>query len=108
MSVLEITSQEGLDEVVANNAIVVIDFHADWCPPCKAVGPKYHSLAEKSTLPGVAFCSIDVDACQDIAADHGIKSIPTFIFYKDGKEEAKCMGSNIDTVKNKLAELTKS
>ncbi|KAL7272036.1 hypothetical protein RUND412_005175 [Rhizina undulata] len=61
--------------------------HATWCGPCKTIAPVFESLAEKHATPGkIAFASCDIDQNQDIATTYGVRSIPTFIIFKNKAE----------------------
>ena len=65
--------------------IKLIDFYADWCGPCKVMGPIFEEL-EKEYKDKVTFEKVDVEADQDTASKFGIMSIPTFVILKDDKE----------------------
>ena len=65
--------------------IKLIDFYADWCGPCKVMGPIFEEL-EKDYEGKVEFQKVDVEAEQDMAAKFGIMSIPTFVILQDDKE----------------------
>ncbi|MFC1700329.1 thioredoxin [Patescibacteria group bacterium] len=65
--------------------IKLIDFYADWCGPCKVMGPIFEEL-EKEYKDNVTFEKVDVEAEQDMASKFGIMSIPTFVILKDEKE----------------------
>ncbi|KYN44617.1 Thioredoxin-2, partial [Trachymyrmex septentrionalis] len=67
----------------AGNNLVVIDFFAVWCGPCKMIGPLIEELSKE--MLDVVFLKIDVDECEDIAAKYEITSMPTFVFIKEGK-----------------------
>ena len=71
-------------DVLAAETPVLVDFTADWCPPCKMISPIYTQLSDKYS--GIAFSKVDVDQVGDAAAEQRIRSIPTFQFYKDGKQ----------------------
>lgn len=58
---------------------VVVDFWADWCPPCKELSPIFHKVAEKYGRQ-VRFISVNVDKCPGIAKQYGVSSIPTLLF----------------------------
>lgn len=68
---------------------VVADFYADWCGPCKAIAPSYEKLAEKYSVPGyLAFAKVNVDNVQQVAAQYSVTAMPTFMFFKEGKQVA--------------------
>ena len=69
---------------------VVVDFYADWCGPCKMLGPVMESVAEK--ISDVKFYKVNVDESEDVAAKYGIVSIPSVFMFKDGVLKAKSVG----------------
>ena len=82
---------------------VIVDFYTDWCGPCKAAAPKFEALSEKH--PSVTFMKTNVDEAQDIAASLNIRSIPTFIAFKDGKVVGHCEGAQMDEVEKLIKQL---
>ncbi|KMQ89714.1 thioredoxin 2 [Lasius niger] len=82
----------------AGNSLVVIDFFAVWCGPCKMIGPLIEELSKE--LKDVVFLKVDVDECEDIAAEYEISSMPTFIFIKEGNVLETFSGANFDKLKN--------
>ncbi|RWS24110.1 thioredoxin-2-like protein [Leptotrombidium deliense] len=65
----------------AGNKLVVIDFYATWCGPCKVIAPKIETMA-KELGDSVIFLKVDVDECEDIAKDYEVTSMPTFKLVK--------------------------
>jgi len=69
------------DSAVADG-IVLIDFWAEWCGPCRQFGPVYEKVSEAN--PDVTFAKVDTEAEPELAGRYGISSIPTLIIYRDG------------------------
>ncbi|MGW0816974.1 thioredoxin family protein [Streptomyces viridiviolaceus] len=80
MSTLELT-KENFDEVVSNNDFVLIDFWADWCPPCRMFGPVFEAAAERH--PDLVFGKVDTMAQPELAQAFDIQSIPTLAIIRD-------------------------
>ena len=68
-------TNETYDEIINNNHIVLIDFFATWCGPCKMLAPIIEELAEEN-IPNVAICKVDVDEESELSNKFGITSIP--------------------------------
>ena len=85
-----IESKEEYSELLNNNELVFVDFYADWCGPCKMVGPVVEKLADKNT--DVAFAKVNVDLLPEVAGMYGIMSIPTLIVLKKGTPVTKQIG----------------
>ncbi|KAI1438302.1 thioredoxin-like protein [Xylaria sp. CBS 124048] len=87
--VQHITSSAELAALFSSTTYVAVDFYADWCPPCKTIAPVYEGLAARHGIEGVlAFAKVNVDHVQDIARTHGVTAMPTFMFFKDGRQVA--------------------
>ncbi|KAK0704533.1 thioredoxin-like protein [Lasiosphaeris hirsuta] len=92
-AVKHIGSASEFNTLLASTQYVVADFYADWCPPCKAIAPKYAELAAQHDIPSyIAFAKVNVDKVQSLAGEYGITAMPSFIFFKDGKR-VKANGS---------------
>lgn len=104
-TVTEVKASSFQDEVVKAPQPVVVDFYADWCGPCKIIEPVIHKLSEE--YQGRAkFVKVDTDANQELAAQFGIMSIPTVMFFSKGKVEDIVVGAVPSTVlKTKLETL---
>lgn len=105
-------------ETIENNELVILDFWAEWCGPCKAYGPVYERVSDE--FPDVVFGKIDTEDQQQLAEMFGIRSIPTTIVFKEGvgvfmqpgalPEEAlrdlvlKIKGLDMDEVRAEMAE----
>ncbi|MDG6918280.1 MAG: thioredoxin [Nitrososphaerota archaeon] len=86
---------------------VVVDFYADWCGPCKLVAPILERL-EKQYAGKVKLVKVDVDKNQELAAEYGIMSIPTVIFFKKGIPMESVIGAIPEQVfKHKIDKLVK-
>lgn len=70
-----------------------MDFTATWCGPCKIMAPIFEQLSERYA-ESITFLKVDVDACQDIARDVGIRSMPTFIMFAKGERREQMLGAD--------------
>ena len=85
-------------EPMINSSKILVDFYAEWCGPCKMLGPILEQVNEMDVL------KINVDEFPDIAAKFGVMSIPTLILFVEGKEIKKEIGfKNLDEIKKMIA-----
>lgn len=82
MATQDITAAE-FDNLVTGNDIVLVDFWASWCGPCRAFAPTFAKASEEH--PDVVFAKVDTEAQQELAAAAQIRSIPTLMAFKKGK-----------------------
>lgn len=80
MATVDITGEQ-FASTVEDNDIVLVDFWAEWCGPCKQFGPTYSAVSEKH--PDVVFSKVDTEAEQQLAAEAGITSIPTLMAFRE-------------------------
>ena len=90
MSVIKLDLQNFQDKVINNPGVVLVDFYADWCGPCKMVAPIVAEIAEER--PEVTVGKINVDDSPELAQVFGVMSIPTLIAFKAGKPVAQIVG----------------
>lgn len=93
-------------EVIDSDKPVLVDFWAEWCGPCKMIGPLIDKVAD-SVGDTAVVGKVDVDSEQELAREYGIQSIPTLLFFKNGEIKDKIVGASVteDLLKEKLAAL---
>lgn len=90
MSVLKVT-KDNFNEVKNSDKTVLLDFYADWCGPCRMVGPIVDEIAEEN--PDVLVGKINVDEQQELASAFSVMSIPTLVVMRNGEIVTKSMGA---------------
>jgi thioredoxin 1 len=88
---------------IPQDGVVVVDFFATWCGPCKQIAPYYQQMA--GTFPGITFLKADVDEAQGLAADYDVQVLPTFVVFKDGKIQHTIKGADLNRLMKVLGEL---
>lgn len=86
---MKIINTEEYNELIKNGTVLV-DFFAEWCGPCKMLGPVLEEVSEQ--YPDIDFVKVNVDDNMDLAESLGIMSIPTVYLFKDGTPVAKMNG----------------
>jgi thioredoxin 1 len=86
---VHVEGADHLEELVGDHHVVLVDFHADWCGPCKMLEPTVETIAAETTA---AVAKVDVDAHQDIAAEYGIQGVPTLYLFVDGEPAERLVG----------------
>ncbi|MBX0293299.1 thioredoxin [Haloarcula nitratireducens] len=84
-----IDGQAALDEFVAENDVVLADFYADWCGPCKMLEPTVEGLAADTDA---AVAKVDVDANQPLAQAYGVRGVPTLVLFAGGEKVEEVVG----------------
>lgn len=87
---VEHLDSKSFDAYVAEGTVLV-DFWAEWCGPCRMLGPIFEELSNE--IEGVKFAKLDISANEGIAQKFGVMSIPTIILFKNGKEAGRMMGA---------------
>src|SRR6187200_1332695 len=91
-NISHVTTDSWDTDVLKSDLPVFVDFWAEWCGPCRMVGPAVEQLSK--TLEGkVKTVKLNVDENQEIAVKYGIHSIPSLLLFKDGKEIARTVGA---------------
>ena len=101
-SIVTLDSENFYAEVRQSDKPVLVDFWAEWCGPCKALGPVLDELAEERG-EAVKIAKVNVDGNQELAVEFGVKSIPLLLFFKDGERTDEIVGvASKDVISAKL------
>jgi thioredoxin len=90
--VLEVNSIEEIESNIKGSQKMVLYMWAPWCGPCKVSSPAYKEISDIDDNVGVNFIKINVDSVSESASRFGVKSIPTFIIFKEGIESVRMTG----------------
>ena len=88
----KVATNNNFEELLQDSKLVIVDFWATWCGPCRMITPILDELEEEMT-DKIAVVKVNVDDCQDIATRFRIMSIPTLMFFKDGQLVDKSVGA---------------
>jgi thioredoxin 1 len=102
--VLNITDETFEKEVLKEKKPVLVDFWAEWCGPCRIVGPRLEELSNEMT--SVKFCKLNVDENNETAGKFSIRAIPTMLIFKNGEVVGNIVGAlPKDSIKEKIKSL---
>ncbi len=91
--VIEITDENFAETVEAGTGVTMVDFWAAWCGPCRMVAPIVEELAEEYADEGLTVGKLDVDQNPRLTIQFGVRSIPSVLFFKDGKHVDTVVGA---------------
>jgi len=91
-STLHLTEQNFDETLAAHSEVLMVDFWAEWCGPCRAIAPVLDDLTKESA-GRITLAKVNVDENPGLAARYGIRSIPTVLFIKDGKVADQIIGA---------------
>jgi thioredoxin 1 len=98
-------TKDTFEDTIVNNDIVLVDFWAEWCGPCKMFAPTYEKVSERHE--GVVFAKVDTEAEQELAAYFQIRSIPTLMIFREKIGIFSQPGALPETALEDLIEQTK-
>lgn len=102
----EIKSLSQFNKLKAN-PLLIIDFYATWCGPCKVISPAFDRLATPhESSPSIIFAKVDVDKAKDVAQTCGITAMPTFQFFKNGSKVDEVKGADVQQLTTKIGYYT--
>ena len=95
-SVRHIETAAELDQIISQtkDSLIVVDFSAEWCGPCRMIAPVFDELALATADAGAVFCKVDVDKVPELADRYEVQGMPTFVFIKDGAVVERFAGAS--------------
>ena len=87
-----VNSETFTSEVLEQTKLVLVDFWAEWCGPCKQIAPTLEELAEKYS-ENLSVCKVDVDSNRELALQYNVRSIPSLIIFKNGEMVDSLIGA---------------
>ena len=90
MEIIELTSETFDAEVLQSDRLVIVDFWATWCTPCRMLTPILEEIAAERT--DIKICTINMDEAENIAETYAVMSLPALLFFRDGELIEECIG----------------
>ncbi|CAG8153890.1 unnamed protein product [Penicillium olsonii] len=94
---------EFYEQIFGVESPAILDCYAEWCGPCRAIAPKVQEFSDLYT--DVKFFKFDVEKDPDLAAELGVRAMPTFMFFKDGQKYTEVVGANTPSIEDKIKAL---
>jgi thioredoxin 1 len=85
-------NQSNVNETLKQKKVTVLQFSAEWCGPCRMLGPIINELNEDNIGKDVTIAKVNVEENQELAVKYGVRGIPTVIIFKDGEEQTRKVG----------------
>lgn len=82
-----------LEAILKDNELVLVDFWAEWCGPCKAMSPVLEEFSKRADMSKLVIVKVNVDEANALAAKYGIRGIPSFLMFKKGQVSKVKVGS---------------
>ncbi|KAE8321332.1 thioredoxin-like protein [Aspergillus sergii] len=92
--VTPLNSHSEFQALINSGQVVIIDFWAEWCGPCRAISPFFEKLASDPQFSSIKFVKVNVDEQEDISQQCGIRAMPTFKVFQDGQPLDELTGAN--------------
>jgi thioredoxin 1 len=86
---VHVEDADHMNALIEEHAVVLVDYYADWCGPCKMLEPTVEEIAAETD---VVVLKVDIDALQPLAQERGIRSVPTLEFYANGEQAERLIG----------------
>lgn len=96
-----VTGADHLEDLVADNDVVLVDFHAEWCGPCQMMEPVVESVAAETDA---LVATVDIDEHQPLAREQGVQGVPTFVLYAHGDAVEQLVGAQDRATFDRLIE----